>query len=164
MEDLVLMEPLGLENLVMSHLIWIVVAQERQHIVGLGIWVSKAVLVLPFILVHAKDEVLRVDVLLFLQVVEPLDLLLIQKVVVGIWHPLVVLEKTSTREFLDSWWILLSKINVLLLLISCILQYLIGPNMIWQFSQSIVVSSTEAPLDQVSLLIGIIIEHWEKSH
>ena len=120
---------------------------------------SEAVLILPLVLVHAEDEVLGVDVLLSLQVVEPLDLLLIQKVVIGVWHPLVVLKKTSTRKLLDPRWILLPEINVLLLLVSCILQYLIGPNVIRQFSQSIVVSSTEAPLDQISLLIGVIIEH-----
>ena len=58
---------------------------------------------------------------LLLKIVDSLSFLLDQKIVIGVWHPLIVLKKTSTSEFLDSWWILLTEINVLLLLVSGIL-------------------------------------------
>ena len=58
---------------------------------------------------------------LLLKIVNSLSFLLDQKIIIGVWHPLIILKKTSTCEFLNSWWILLTEINVLLLLVSGIL-------------------------------------------
>ena len=68
---------------------------------------------------------------LLLLIVNSLSFLLDQKIIIGIGHPLIILKKTSTSELLYSWWILLTEIYVLLLLVSGILQKSVWPNVIW---------------------------------
>lgn len=68
---------------------------------------------------------------LLLKIVNSLSFLLDQKIVIGVWHPFIILKKTSSCELLYSWGILLTEINVLLLLVSGILQKSVRPNVVW---------------------------------
>ena len=99
------------------------------------------------------------NLLLLVYIVEPIDLLLVQEVIIRVWHPFVVLKETSSCKLLNPWGIGLTEINVVFLLLSGILQQRIWSDMIGQLSERIVISSSEAPLNEVSLLVGVVIQH-----
>ena len=46
-EDFVLVKPLGLKDLVMSHFVGVILTQEGHNIVSLGLWRQEAIRVLP---------------------------------------------------------------------------------------------------------------------
>jgi len=92
MKDLVLVQPLGLEHFVVSNLIRVVTAQVRQNVISLGFCRQETVFILPVVLVHPKDIWLVTYFPLRLNIVKALNFLLVQEVIIAIWHPLVVLE------------------------------------------------------------------------
>ena len=53
----------------------------------------------------------------------------------------------------------MTEVNVVFLLLSGILQQRIWSDMIGQLSERIVISSSKAPLNEVSLLVGVVIQH-----
>ena len=72
---------------------------------------------------------------------------------------IVVLEESTALQFLNSGRIWISKVDVVFLLVSGVLEDLIWTEVVWELAKSVVVTSSEAPLDEVSFLVGIVVKH-----
>jgi len=131
MEDLVLVEPLGLKNLVMGHLVGVITAQERQHVVLLGLCRNEAVLIFPIVLIHSKHKWFIADLLLLLKVVQSLDLFLLEEAVIRISSVDIILEEASTCQLLNPGRVWLPKHYICILFVSGIFQDLIGSYVVW---------------------------------
>ena len=159
MENLVFMEPFGLQNLIMSDFIRVIAAQIGQYIVGLCFCWQETVFVLPVVRVHAQVERLITDFLLRLNVVEPFYFLLVEEVIVAVGHPLIILKQSTSRKLLNSGSLRLSEIDISILLFSGVLENLVWRQMVGQLSDEVVVASSEAPLNQISLFVGVVVQH-----
>ena len=90
---------------------------------------------------------------------KPIFLLFVEESVKFIDLVIIVLEKTTTFQLLNSGRIWVSEVYVVLLFVSGVLQNLIWPEMVWELSKSIIVTSPKAPLDEISFLVGVVVEH-----
>ena len=160
MQDFVLVEPLGLENFVMSDLVGIIVTEIRKNEISLGVWMGEAVLVLPLVLVHPQGKLLgSTDFFHGLNMSKTILLLFVEESVKFINLVIVVLEESAALQFLNSGRIWISKVDVVFLLVSGVLEDLIWTEVVWELAKSVVVTSSEAPLDEVSFLVGIVVKH-----
>tara|TARA_B110000305_G_C19340204_1_gene588725 strand:+ start:567 stop:1106 length:540 start_codon:yes stop_codon:yes gene_type:complete len=160
MQDFVLVEPLGLENFVMSDLVGIIVTEIRKNEISLGVWMGEAVLVLPLVLVHSQGKLLgSTDFFHGLNMSKTILLLFVEESVKFINLVIVVLEESAALQFLNSGRIWISKVDVVFLLVSGVLEDLIWTEVVWELAKSVVVTSSEAPLDEVSFLVGIVVKH-----
>lgn len=159
MQDFVLVEPLGLENFVMSDLVGIIVTEIRKNEISLGVWMGEAVLVLPLVLVHPQGKLLgSTDFFHGLNMSKTILLLFVEESVKFINLVIVVLEESAALQFLNSGRIWISKVDVVFLLVSGVLEDLIWTEVVWELTKSVVVTSSEAPLDEVSFLVGIVVK------
>lgn len=158
-QDFVLVKPLGLKNFVMSDLVGIIVTEIRKNKISLGIWMGETVLILPLVLIHSEGKLLgSTDFLHGLNVSKAILLLFVEESVKLINLVIVVLEKSTTLQFLNSGRIWISKVNVVFLFVSGVLQDLIWTKMVWKLTKGVVVTSPEAPLDEISFLVGIVVK------
>lgn len=158
-QDLVFVEPLGLEDLVVSHFIRIIVGQVWQDVVLLGIRVHETVLVFPLILVHSEHELLAaVHFDGYTLVLQPLLLLANEKLLVRIGEPFIAFEVTAATQLVDLGFRRLRIIQISVLLLAGVFENLIGSKLVGQLTQSVIVASAEAALDQVTLFIGVLVQ------
>ena len=144
----------------MSDLVGIIVTEIRENKISLGIWMGETVLILPLVLIHSEGKLLgSTDFLHGLNVSKAILLLFVEESVKLINLVIVVLEKSTTLQFLNSGRIWISKVNVVFLFVSGVLQDLIWTEMVWKLTKGVVVTSPEAPLDEISFLVGIVVKH-----
>lgn len=163
MQDLVLVQPLGLQHFIMRDLVWVVIREEWQHVVifdiGIVVVGCKTILVLPLVVVHAEHEGPATDFLLGLlthrYVVPPR----LQKMVVRVRDEVILLKESTARQFLDLGRLRLHIIDIVFLLFASIFKYLVRCQVIWELSQGIVIPRPKTPLYQIPFLICIIIKH-----
>lgn len=143
----------------MSDLVRIIVTEIREDKISFGIWMRETILIFPLVLVHSKGEYLpSADFLHLLDVGKTVLLLFVEESIKLINLVIVVLEEPTTLQFLNSGRIWVSKVYVVFLFVSGVLKNLIWPKMVWKLTKSIVVTSPEASLDKISLLVGVIIK------
>ena len=98
-ENLLLVEPLGAQELFLTRLVWVIVDEVGHHIVFLLIFRQKTVMVLPVVLVHSNVErSILADHSLLALLLLPLILLMLQVHGVLIWQPFIITEKTASSE------------------------------------------------------------------
>jgi hypothetical protein len=69
------------------------------------------------------------------------------------------LKQTTACEFLHSRF-RGSVRQIILLLLPLVAEQLVGSNVVGEFSESVVVACSKATLDEVSLFVGVVVEHW----
>ena len=98
-QDLLLVEPLGAENLLFTGLIGVVMHEVRHHIVLLFFFRQEAVMILPVVLVHSHVESFAVaNGSLLALLLLPLILFMFEEHRVLIWQPLVVAKESATCQ------------------------------------------------------------------
>ena len=163
MKYLVFVQPFGLQHLVMSNFIRIIVRKVRKNEVTLDIRIiqvlSKTILILPFVLVHSKSERPITHLFLSRPALLPISPLMLEEAIIGIVHPFILLEESSSIQFLYFGRIGLHEVDIVLLLLSGVFEDLILTQVIRQLPESIVITSSEAPLNEIFFFVGIVIEH-----
>jgi len=122
MKYLVFVQPFGLEHLVVGNFIRIIVRKVRENEVTLDIRIiqvlSKAILILPFVLVHSKSERPITNLFLSRPALLPISPLMLEEAIIRIVHPFVLLEESSSVQFLHFGRIGLHEVDIVLLFLS----------------------------------------------
>ena len=153
----VFVQPFGSQQLLLSCLIRILSIEKGLYIVFRFLLWEEAVVILPCVFVHTNEEGTLCNQLLFSFLLLTLVLLLLQKCIIRVWHPLVVPEQAASSKFfnLGVCWL---PCEVCVLLFTHHLNDLIWQQTVRQISQRLVVTSSEASHDSILFLIGEIIE------
>ena len=78
--------------------------------------------------------------------------------IVGVSNEVIFLKESASRQLLDLGWLRLHKVDIIFLLLSSILEYLVRSQMVWELSERIVVTRPKTPLNQIPLLVGIVVQ------
>jgi len=84
---------------------------------------------------------------------------MLEEAIIGIVHPFILLEESSSIQFLYFGRIGLHEVDIVLLFLSGVFEDLILTQVIGQLPESIVITSSEAPLNEIFFFVGIVIEH-----
>jgi len=105
--NFVFVEPLRAEQFLLSSLIRVIRNEVRQHIVLLLLAAEEAIVILPNVLVHSRNEVFALaNFVPFVEMIHSFVLFSFQVIIVRVGHPLIVSEEAATRKINDFtlWW------------------------------------------------------------